>query len=310
MSRGRDAGGSSAVLRRTETGYLVTELSRRDDGRHDLLRLPGERRLEQRLVSQDVLERVAADMAPYGAAPSGREGGGARYLVPGPASLALLLEVGMDQTALCRLAVTLGEVLAAAHGSAPLGLDAPAGAVRVRNWLAGQDVSATAGRARSVLAEALGPDALSEVELVVRRWACTDQGSPSPRLLLGAPGSQSVWPDPHGGAPTVLVTDELAQGDCEWDLGWFIGELWERSLSSATPERLWRAAGSLLASHARREASVEPRRVAEVVMVRVLTHLHDYAAFVGWEPTLIERARAVADWVRPNGTLLERWCSR
>ena len=307
---------TAETLRETSTGYLTTTLTRTATGEHTVVRRPGADRPHRDEPSEADLAQVArAAGASSRVSPGVRVGEAWQHTVPGPASLALLLSAGMRAEPLERVAAALGTTLAAVHSRTPAPtFPEPSGLSRLRAWsLVGprdddtRDTRYTRDtrRALDTVAEALGADGL---DTLLRDL--DTEGAPA-ATLLGAPGSQTVHPDPAGGPATVLVTDEVASGAPSWDLGWFVGELVERATTSTgDPETLARASRALLGAYARVAEPVDPHHVAAAAAARVLVHVHDYATYVGWDASLAGRARSAAG-LRPgvDPALVERWCA-
>lgn len=291
---------SATAVRETRTGYLETAVTRTPTGEHVLHRRAGTDRPARPEPEDPMMGAVAAVVGPgCVASPGHRADGGWRHRVPGPAPLALLLSAGVRPEALLAVAQALGEALAHVHTRAPrTGLPEPSGLARLRGWAAADADPAGPG----TLAADLG----GTVTQVLADLDAAAAALPAV-TLLGAPGSQTVYPDPAGGPPTVLVTDELATGAPAWDLGWVVGELLERSLT-APAEPLAQAARQVLTAYTAAGGSAHPEHVAAAAVARVLVHLHDYATYVGWDESLRDRARAAAHW-RTDDDLVGRWCT-
>ncbi|ACZ23198.1 hypothetical protein Sked_33030 [Sanguibacter keddieii DSM 10542] len=295
------------TLRETTTGYLATTLARTPAGEHVLVRRAGADRPDRSTSDAAALGDVARSVLPPCRASAGALVDGAwHHVVPGPASLAPLLSAGMRDEPLRRLCEDLGTTLGLLHAADPVpGLDEPSGLSRLRAW--SETGVGDAGRALEAVTGVLGSGGLDDLLADLDGAALA-----APTVtLLGAPGSQTVYPDPAGGPATVLVTDEVALGPASWDLGWVVGELVERATASTgEPRSLGRAARGLLGAHARTGGAVEPHHVAAAAAARILVHVHDYAAYVGWHASLVDRARA-AGRLRPGGDrdLVDRWCT-
>lgn len=283
---------TTEVLRETATGYLTTTLTVSAGGEHTLVRRAGADRPQRPAPSSAHLAQVAQAVGSACRTSPGQSlGGGWRHPVPGPASLAPLLTAGMLDAPLLRLCGSVGTLLAEVHATAPREpLDEPSGLGRLRAWSAAGPRAA--GQALDVVADELGADGLAALLADLDTAAAGTRAT----TLLGAPGSQAVYPDPGGGPPTVLVTDEMACGAPAWDLGWFVGELVERSLGAPDAgDALERAARQLLRAHAETAGTqTSPQHVADAAAARILVHVHDYASYVGWHDSLRERVQTVA----------------
>lgn len=290
---------TAQVLRETETGYLATTLTVSAGGEHTLVRRAGSDRPQRPVPSSAHLAQVARAVGSACRTSAGQSrGAGWHHPVPGPASLAPLLTAGMREAPLLGLCGSVGTALAEVHATAPQEpLDEPSGLGRLRSWSAAGPRAA--GRALDVVAAELGADGLGALLADLDAAAASTPAA----TLLGAPGSQAVYPDPDGGPPTVLVTDEIACGPPAWDLGWFVGELVERSLGApGAGDALEQAARHLLRAHAETAgAPTAPQDVADAAAARILVHVHDYASYVGWHDSLRERVQAVARLRTPPG---------
>jgi hypothetical protein len=204
--------------------------------------------------------------------------------VPGPRSVAatLLAGDGGDATVMA----DVGAVLRAVHGlGVPPGLAAPAGTIRWLRWLATGQGPRAASRLAGAARERWGAGRL-------RRLADWGAGADGRVLLHGAPGLGSVYAGPAG--VTLVTGDELAAGPPAADLGWLLGELVE--LAAAGDGRLAPRcaglAGALLAGYG---PGPDPAELDRAAIFRLLGHAHDFAAYVGWHPTLLGQLDLVAE---------------
>jgi aminoglycoside phosphotransferase (APT) family kinase protein len=208
------------------------------------------------------------------------------YAMPGPFSAARLMhgrEPALDD--LLRAALHgLGAALRRLHASpAPDELpDSPPGLARLTGWLeTGRDDLATAARKR------LGPERWARA----REW-CTAlrEGPAAPVLIHGGASLGLLVPSPRSGVAGLVTGEDLARGAGALDVGWLLGELVEleeaarRGLGSAPDADYAGLRAALLEGYGVTEGDPSMRRVATL---RVLTHAHDYATYVGWHDDLL-----------------------
>lgn len=117
--------------------------------------------------------------------------------------------------------------------------------------------------------------------------------------MHGAPSTASLVPARHhSGMGHLLIGEDLAVGPAEFDVGWPVGELVElreraaRRGDASAAERHGALIDAFLSGYPRRVAGAAVGRVAAL---RFLTHLHDFAAYVGWHDTLPADLTTVAD---------------
>lgn len=304
----------SATVRQSTTGYLWSEVTVDDAGQHQVHRRPGPLRETRVYPDPVVLQMLSALSVPdvvFGIAV--RDGTAEHHQVPGPSSLALLIRGGLPASAAAPMAGALGRALRAVHRC---DVDperrpaAPAGALRMSRWLR----------------EGTGPGELPDVHRQFRalvgpssvdrmlRWIDVLSRPPRPLcglhggagLLLGAAGSGALYPDPVSGAVTVLVGGEIASGHPAWDLGWMIGEQLERrTVVVDDGPRIDPGSdpmtAALLDGYGPHDGSI----VCRAAVVRWLTHLHDYAGYVGGNADLPRRLALLAPLVADPSRVLQ-----
>lgn len=216
-----------------------------------------------------------------------------RYALPGAFSAARLLRSADPAVAdLVRAALAgTGAALRRLHAAA-VPADVPRGPPaisRLSGWLAAPDGD-------------LAPPARRR--LGRGRWAraqdwCDGQPGPGGDVLLhGAPSLGLLVPSPQRAVAGLITGEDLARGRAELDLGWLLGELVElehaarRGLGSAVPGDYAGFTAALLNGYGAEPAGAATRRVAAL---RVLTHAHDYAAYVGWHDDLLAYLDIVAE---------------
>src|SRR5690606_35319937 len=207
------------------------------------------------------------------------------YRVAGAGSLAgHLLRDGVHP----RLAPALrglGAALAALH-TLPPPASRPAvpsrGLARLDAWLRGRAPQARAAQAAAVVRERLGPD----------RWAALYSraargvGDDDVVLAHGAPGQGSVVCASGSGVTEILVGEDLCAAPRHTDLGWVIGELVELSWRLGGDARTWQGLTDALLEGYGRGPGVPWNHLAAV---RIALHLHDFTAYVAWDPAECER---------------------
>lgn len=166
------------------------------------------------------------------------------------------------------------------------------GPVRLARWLAGAAVPPAAGRLHVELTARLGEARVR----TLREWtgAVLARG---PVLVHGGPSLGQIVPAHDGIGPVAVLTGEdVTAGHPGADLGWLLGELVELGRGGA---RSWVApAARALASGYRNGGEGElPAGTARCCALRMATHLHDYAAYVGWDDDLRVRLGTVAELV-------------
>lgn len=217
---------------------------------------------------------------------------GLEFRTGGPISLLELSRRGPAAVAAVEAACTaVGRALRMLHGvPAPVGAARrPAGPQRLLRWLGGRTDARAGARLRTVVTERAGPRRLD----VLRCW-CHDLPQPGPRavLLHGAPGVAQIVPptgtSTHARPVDLLTGEDVTAGVPALDVGWMLGELVELH---ETARRGWtdgrppaaRMATALLAGYG---GLPDPAGTGAVCVLRLATHLHDFAVHVGWHPVL------------------------
>lgn len=292
------------ILRRTETGYLLTTTLRLGSGESARLlveRRPGTLRGDDLEPDPDVVRRIV-DLEVDGVRWSPMDSSG-RHEVPGEASAATLMLAGMPAPGLARMVGPLGAALRAVHSLPSSGTgSAPSGLRRLRDWL---ETGSGPGEAPRLHAEFQRVEGLHDH--LATLIAAVEE---APRITcLGAPGGNTLYPDPAGSHVAVLVTDEVCAGPGEWDLGWVLGEFLELSNDphlSAEPVPLQGhpVVEAVLAAYGPRH---DRRLIGSCAVLRWAVHLHDFAAYVEWAEDFGARAERLAQHAAAvDGVLGER----
>ncbi|MEU1291969.1 hypothetical protein ABZ439_05955 [Streptomyces sp. NPDC005840] len=215
-----------------------------------------------------------------------------RYSVPGAFSAARLLHVpGEEAHASVREALRgVGVTLRRLHEvPAPPGPDTPPpGPARLLRWLRGGDGAGSAARLHRAAVTRLGARRLE----LLAAWAGSAATGPGPRVLLhGGPALGSLvlpWGgDP--GPPALLTGEELAWGAADFDIAWLLAELTElalardRGIGGVPAADIPALSGAVTDGYGGTPSQPLLRRVTAL---RVLTHAHDFASYVGWHEEL------------------------
>ncbi|WP_328872388.1 hypothetical protein OHT76_21020 [Streptomyces sp. NBC_00287] len=133
-------------------------------------------------------------------------------------------------------------------------------------------------------------------------------GRPGDVFLHGAPslGSIVVGPEPPHG--WLMIGEELARGPADHDLGWLLGEFveWRMTLDRPVlapaapldPEVYETTRAALLRGYG---PPADPVAAGRSAVLRVFTHAHDFAAYMGWHPELLEYLAAIAELIDDEG---------
>ena len=255
---------------------------------------------------------------------------GHRYLAGGYRSLAQLLVEDQEAAARCVGAGALhhlGAGLGRLHRTTVPAADLaalPAGVTAVRpcpprvpSWLDGDPQPGVpaagpgaAQRLRRLLDDRLGHRRVDRL----RSWAL-ESAVHRPVVVHGAPSLGVVVPPGAGsGGPLTLFAGETVRlGLPADDVGWVLGELAElhwaaghlhpgrplgQPVFPAAAEQLLRgwAAGA-----GPDVGGLDAGRVARTATLRTLTHVHDFAAYVGWPPEMEQYVDRLAELVDEEG---------
>ncbi|WP_423833686.1 hypothetical protein [Streptomyces manipurensis] len=190
----------------------------------------------------------------------------------------------------------LGRALAALHTApvpAPVPARGPAAAAASRGWarldawLAGRAPEVWAAQAASVLRERLGPERWHRL----RDWTAELAADPALVVSHGAPGLGSLVAapasDPAADGPVELLAGEdLCLAPWYSDVGWAVGELTELAWQLGGDSHAWQSlVDAVEEGYGRPLGPLRPRLAA----LRIALHLHDYTAYVGWQPETVER---------------------
>lgn len=313
------ARGGGQLVRDFATGYLHTRVTAYPRGRYAWQRRPGPDR-GSRLHLGSVGFRERATAAGRGsvrfalALPRPAADGTLTYITPGHRSAAALLSAPLteqDSRQLLAVMTDCGRALQALHQQArPQELCAPAaGPARLQSWMdtAGGPRAAAVLHAR--MREHLGRERWERIS----QWcdeAVLPRNVSSLVTLHGGFGlGQIVLADPPAAGAAVLAGEDATSGPASFDIGWLLGELAEFHMltqRAGTPTPLLaRARERFLTGYG---ALPDPAAIARSAVLRLATHTHDFAAFVGWHPELLHYIRHLALLIDEEGaSTLEVW---
>lgn len=296
-----------ALVDRFATGFQRTSIFRLPEGGFRWERLPGEDRVSPQRIPSPELREVLLDLntAKLSFGLPEPSGGGLGYLTPGATSAAKLLQVTAFSDIRLHLLPAVhdtGRLLRRLHTSVAQELAPPDGnaaLTRLRSWLEHGDGPRAAGPLSRRLRQQLGSE----------RWAAiTDwcdsflSGSARDVVLHGAPSTGSLVPGPTPGPAVLLAGEDIMRGQPEFDLGWLLGELLELRMLAAwrridRPE-LVELGAALLAGYG---GELDCDALGRASILRILTHVHDFAAYVGWHPELLRYADALPSCIDSHG---------
>jgi hypothetical protein len=237
------------------------------------------------------------------------------YAAHGADSAAKLLWADLPPARRDRLTTALhdtGRLLRTLHdapdtGAAPgeaTGRTGPPGPARLAAWMDTGTGPRAAAQLHGVLRARFGPRRWD----AVRSW-CAELAEPAPGdvLLHGAPstGSLVVGDQLDEAADSVLLTGEdLAPGPAAFDLGWLLGEFLELRMTAARKGArarplLTELPTALLDGYG---SAGDPVATGRAAVLRIVTHAHDFAAYMGWHPELGLYADALPAYVDSDGT--------
>jgi len=188
------------------------------------------------------------------------------------------------------------------------GLPGPVHLRRLGRCLAGEIAAPSTARLRHVLRSVLGQGRLDDATAWLRHFSAP----PTKVLLHGGPGFGTVVPTESPARPTALLSAEEAYvGDSHADLGWICGEILELHLAARTAAGVFqhrsheRFARDLCDGYG---GPVDWPDLGRACVLRMLTHIYDFVAYVGWHDSIESQVAAVAavtDAVRASPSSIE-----
>lgn len=296
------------VVAEYETAYLRTRIIDQGDGGFVWLRSPGVARTAPSELPGQAVYAMAHQVNAFvgGLVLPELDGDALRFVLPLPASsarLTLTADPG-NQTLVAEGMRALGRTLQCLHTMEPAeGIaSAPPGLRRLATWLDSGQGPDTAPKLHELLRKRLGADRMARV----REW-CAEGEEPgtTPGLVHGGASLGRHVPAVDGQVGGGLLVEEgLALGAGSFDLGWLLGELAEletaaaRGLGAAPAIDYRRPARALLEGYG---PVPDPALVGRFAVLRVCTHIHDFAAYVGWHEDLRAYADLVTELVDEEG---------
>ncbi|MFD3719348.1 hypothetical protein [Streptomyces sp. NPDC058674] len=230
------------------------------------------------------------------------------YRVPGPVSAAKLC-VGRDPRLTPDLVAGAlsgtGAALRRLHTAVPASLAAagPPGPARLAAWMNDGHGPRAATTFHSVVRRQLGTARWNRAQDWCQSLATDLTGGV---FLHGAPslGSVIVGREADGGC--LLAGEDVARGPADFDFGWLLGEFveWRMALLRRTPGLdldpgdFHAALAALARAYG---APADPVAAGRAAVLRVFTHAHDFSAYMGWHPELLEYAVKIAELVDDEG---------
>lgn len=230
------------------------------------------------------------------------------YRVPGRAPVAKLC-VGRDPLLTPELVAGAlsgtGAALRLLHAEVPASLAAagPPGPARLAAWMHDGHGPRAAAAFHALALRQLGTARWNRVRDWCRALATDLTGGV---FLHGAPGLGSVIAGraPDGGC--LMAGEDVARGPADFDFGWLLGEFveWRMTLLRRTPGLdvdpgdFHTALTALAQAYG---APADPVAAGRAAVLRVFTHAHDFAAYMGWHPELLEYAVKIAELIDDEG---------
>ncbi|MGV2917610.1 phosphotransferase [Streptomyces alfalfae] len=136
--------------------------------------------------------------------------------------------------------------------------------------------------------------------------AALDEPSPGEVFLHGAPSLGSIVVGRKPSRAALLMGEDITRGPADFDLGWLLGEFVEWRMVLDHPVRgrrmdqeLYRATvAALLDGYGPQD---DPQTAGRAAVLRLLTHVHDFAAYVGWHPELLDYVAKIAELIDCEG---------
>ncbi|MGK4582152.1 hypothetical protein [Kitasatospora sp. HPMI-4] len=282
-------GRSEQPLAEFGTGLLRTTVTGTDGEEFHWRRTLGDLAPEPFVPAAHPLLQGLAALTPSGDARLvlSADGGDSRtYRVRGTESAAGVLLRGGPLAALEEPLRGMGRLLAAVHAcpvpDGPATLPRSRALTRLGDWLAGRAQSPRAALLESHLRAGLGEDRLARV----REWYDRLAEDTDLVLVHGAPGLGSLVVGATAATADLLTGEDVSVAPWYSDLGWVVGELVELKWYVGGDQDAWGRLLSALFDGYGRDLGPEWSRSAAL---RVLLHLHDFTAYVGWSRDEIDR---------------------
>lgn len=232
-------------------------------------------------------------------------GGTLHYTAPGAASVAKLLLGAVtagDRRWLAPILHETGRLLRMLHTDTRSSLaprTGPPGPARLAAWMDSGTGPRAAGLLHSEMHRGLG----TERWMIVRAWCRSLTATPAQECLLhGAVSTGSLIPGTGPGEAVLLAGEEIARGPAEFDVGWLLGEFLEFRLIAAHEGHAMPLLTELPAVFLSGYKTPPARSaIGRAAVLRVMTHAHDFAAYVGWHPQLALFIAALPGYIDTEG---------
>lgn len=230
----------------------------------------------------------------------------AKLSVPTPAGA---IHITTEHAALALRAA--GGALRRLHTELPAALvgAGPRGPARLAAWLRADPQHAgprAAGPFQAFTRQRLGTTRLERVLDWCARLAAADDERDA--FLHGAASLGAIVVAEHPPYGWLMAGEDLARGPAGHDMGWLLGEFVEWRMALGRPAPIGTAPMDPQIYEASRFAVLDgygplPDLVAagRSATLRVFTHAHDYAAYMGWHPELAEYTATIADLIDDEG---------
>ncbi|MFF6998418.1 hypothetical protein ACFY93_26120 [Streptomyces sp. NPDC008313] len=291
------------------TGFLRTTVHPHGSG-YEWIRRPGDDRPVPLSAPDEPVRAALSALRPAGlrlALPKA-DGDALRYRVPGLVPVAKLC-VGRDPRLppgpVAGALSATGAALHLLHTAVPasLAVSGPPGPARLASWMREGTGPRAAPAFHTLVRRQLGS---ARWDLVLEWCHSLATGLSGGVFLHGAPslGSIVIGDAPADGC--LMAGEDVARGPADFDLGWLLGEFveWRMTLSRRTPgldldpHDFHSALGALADGYG---APADPVSAGHGAVLRVFTHAHDFAAYMGWHPELLEYTVKIAELIDDEG---------
>lgn len=230
---------------------------------------------------------------------------GLLHWAPGPKSAATWLR---DFRPAARILVanaitSAGHTLHTLHGRWPAetgnGSTASPGLVRLHQWLAGTTRGTGPERLHAAATPRWGEYRLR----LLNGWAKdAADAAGEPVLVHGWASLGALVPAQHPGPAALLTGEDLGTGRPELDLGWMLGDLaelaWRMPHLDLQDPTCAALARGFVTSYG---SSFDRAAAARCAVLRIVTHMQDYASYQPWTDELLEYIDFVAVLIDDEG---------
>ncbi|MCL7490015.1 phosphotransferase [Streptomyces sp. MCA2] len=227
------------------------------------------------------------------------------YIAPGPQSVARLLQsrlLPLQARSLAELLRDTGALLRRLHAHAPADAaahPAPTGVTRLARWMENGTGPRAAALLHAEMLQWLGEHRWSRVLAWCRT---TTRLSPHDVLLHGAASIGSLLPGTTPGEAVLLTGEDVTRGPATFDVGWLLGEFLELRMLAAQRQAempwLHDLPAALLSGYGR---ELDPQELGRFAVLRIMTHAHDFAAYMGWHSELAVHTSTLPRYIDTEG---------